>query len=418
MSHQERIQALRQALDLSPDNHPLRLMLAEALQAAGETAAALAEYKILLEADQIGAGQLVSLGKTAVAADDLDMASRCLDAALKAGIIEGIRELRTLIDQKLEEQGYVRVVAPTGSSAASTAVDAQDEQDKITFADVGGLDDIKKVIHKLIILPLLRPDVYQKYGRKAGGGVLLYGPPGCGKTMLARATAGECDLPFFNIRIEDILDPYMGVSERNLHRAFEYTRARTPCVLFIDELDAIAFARRKHTGSSGRSLVDQLLQELDAIGSDNQNLLILAATNAPWDIDDALMRPGRFDRRIFVSPPDEKARLRILELLLSHLPQQKINNKSLAKATPLFSGADLQAMVNMAVDFVIDEALESGSEPPLTMSHLERAQQDLRPTTLDWLERAQNYVEFANQDKRYDEVAKFLRSREVRKWGK
>jgi tetratricopeptide (TPR) repeat protein len=96
MSHQERIQALRQALDLSPDNHPLRLMLAEALQAAGETAAALAEYKILLEADQIGAGQLVSLGKTAVAADDLDMASRCLDAALKAGIIEGIRELRTL----------------------------------------------------------------------------------------------------------------------------------------------------------------------------------------------------------------------------------------------------------------------------------------------------------------------------------
>jgi SpoVK/Ycf46/Vps4 family AAA+-type ATPase len=204
----------------------------------------------------------------------------------------------------------------------------------------------------------------------------------------------------------------------NLHLAFEQARLERPCVLFLDELDAIAYARRKHSGSMGRALVDQMLQEMDAIGAENDEVLILAATNAPWDLDDALMRPGRFDRRIFVPPPDEKARQQILKLMLADLPVEKVDEKGLAKKTGLFSGADLRVMVDQAVDLVIDEALESGSEPPLRGYHLEKALVDLRPTTLDWLDRAQNYVEFANQDKRYDEVAGFLRSREVRNWGK
>jgi SpoVK/Ycf46/Vps4 family AAA+-type ATPase len=208
-------------------------------------------------------------------------------------------------------------------------------EDRVTFADVGGLEDAKRAVHRTIILPFQRPDLYERYGRRAGGGVLLYGPPGCGKTLLARATAGECGLPFFNVRIESILDPYIGVSEANLHAAFESARTDAPCVLFLDELDAVAYARRKQQGGGARALVDQLLQELDAIGSDNHQLLVLAATNAPWDIDDALKRPGRFDRMVFVPPPDEPARERILELHLADPPTAGIDLTSLATRTPL-----------------------------------------------------------------------------------
>jgi SpoVK/Ycf46/Vps4 family AAA+-type ATPase len=232
--------------------------------------------------------------------------------------------------------------------------------------------------------------------------------------LLARATAGECGLPFSNVRIEDILDPYYGISERNLHDAFVQARRFAPCVLFLDELDAVAFARRKHHGNVGRQLVDQLLQELDAIGADNDNILVLAATNAPWDVDEAMKRPGRFDRVVFVPPPDAPARERVLELHLAGRPTDAIDVGRIAKRTPLFSGADLGALVERAVDLVIDEALERGEERPLTTDDLEQALDDMRPSTLEWIATARNYVEFANQSGRYDEVAAFLVSREAR----
>jgi SpoVK/Ycf46/Vps4 family AAA+-type ATPase len=288
------------------------------------------------------------------------------------------------------------------------------EAPRITFTDVGGLDEVKKAIHRMIILPYTRPELYARYGRKAGGGVLLYGPPGCGKTMLARATAGECGLPFINVRIEDVLDPYIGVSERNLHDAFAEARARRPCVLFLDELDGLAFARGKQRGGAGRTLVDQLLQELDAIGADNRDVLILAATNAPWDVDDALKRPGRFDKLVFVPPPDAAAREAVLVALLKDRPHKGVDPRKLAKDTPLFSGADLTALVENAVDEVIEEALSKGSEPPLTGEHFTRARAGKRASTLEWLARARNYVEFANQSKQYEDVAAFLETREAK----
>src|SRR5207248_2713424 len=221
--------------------------------------------------------------------------------------------------------------------------------------------------------------------------VLLFGPPGCGKTLLARATAGECGLPFSNVRIEEILDPYFGVSEANLHDAFVQARHFAPCVLFLDELDAIAYARRKHVSNVGRPLVDQLLQELDSIGSDNEGLLILAATNAPWDVDEAMKRPGRFDRVVFVPPPDGAAREHILALHLAERPADDIDVARMAKQTALFSGADLEALVERAVDLVIDEALDTGEERPLRTGDLERALTGMRSSTLEWIATARNY---------------------------
>ena len=399
------LRGLKDALALSPENHALRLLLAQTYEKGGYPKEALEHYGALLAAGQMHDQALVPAGLLALGTGDVELAQQHLSVARQLGL-----------DASALEDGLERrlKVPASGEADPLRFRDALDEEARLTFKDVGGLDEVKKTIERLIISPFQRPELYAKYGKRAGGGVLMYGPPGCGKTMLARATAGECGLPFFNIRIETILDPYRGASERNLHEAFARARARAPGVLFIDELDAIGFARRKQTSEHARPLVDQLLQELDAIGSDNEGLLIIAATNAPWDIDDAALRPGRFDRRIFVAPPDETARRSILRLHLANRHAERVDEKRLAKATKLFSGADLQALVEQAVEFVIDEALSTGAEPPLTAQHLEAALKDLQPSTGEWLRRARNYVEFANQDKRYEEVARFLRSGEAR----
>ena len=410
----DRVDGMRRALEVMPDNHGLRLALAETLAAEDRHAEAAAEYAVLHREHALPSDSLVAAGRVALQAGDLLLAGKLVDAAREAGTVEGIGSLRREIDELLGLGGMMRVAETAGPDGTAPAVDFESTP-TITFDDVGGLDDVKKAIHRTIILPYQRPELYERYGRRAGGGVLLYGPPGCGKTMLARATASECGLPFSNVRIEEILDPFFGVSERNLHDAFVQARRAAPCVLFLDEIDALGFARRKHSpGSVGRPLVDQLLQELDAIGADNAGMLVLAATNAPWDVDEALKRPGRFDRTLFVPPPDETARRRVLELLVGGRHTEKLDLKRLAKQTRLFSGADLVALVERATDAVIDEALDAGGDPPLRTSHLERTLEGMRPTTLEWLGTAKNYVEFANEGGRYDEVRAFLVSSEAK----
>ena len=410
----DRIDGLRQALAVSPENHALRLLLAETLLAAERPEEALAEYDALLAAEGLPPDALLEAGRTAAEVGRIDRAAAYADRAAATGV-EGVAELRAAIDATLGLDGTIRLVrqGPDQEDGSSSALELESDP-RTTFRDVGGLEDVKKTINRTIVLPYQRPDLYERYGRRAGGGILLYGPPGCGKTLLARATAGECGLPFSNVRIEEILDPYFGISERNLHEAFVQARQFAPCVLFLDELDAIGFARRKHVGSAGRPLVDQVLQELDAIGSDNEGILVLAATNAPWDLDEALKRPGRFDRLVFVPPPDRAAREEILTLHLGERPNEGIDVQSLAKRTPLFSGADLRAVVERAVDAVIDEALDSGGDPPLAQRHFEQALRHFRPSTLEWLATARNYVEFANQGGRYDEVSRYLVSKEAK----
>ena len=411
----DRVEGLRRALELSPENHALRLLLVETLAEEGLDAEVVDELRALQAQSGLPRDVLLEAGRAAAASGEFALASDFASSAEAAGAIEGVADLRREINVALGLDGVMQVTRHDGPDGTAPPFEFESGT-TVNFADVGGLDDVKKAIHRTIILPYQRPDLYAKYGRGAGGGVLLYGAPGCGKTMLARATASECGLPFSNVRIEEILDPFIGQSERNLHDVFVQARRAAPCVLFLDELDAIGFARRKHTGSAGRPLVDQLLQELDSIGSDNEGILVLAATNAPWDVDEALKRPGRFDRTLFVPPPDETARRRIFELALRDRPSKGVDVKRLAKQTPLFSGADLGAVVERAVDAVIDEVLDSGEDRPLEQKHFERALAGMRPTTLEWLGTARNYVDFANQGGRYDEVRSFLVSREAKGW--
>ena len=382
----DRIAALRKAVEASPDDVLLRLVLAESLVAAGDIESALDQYVVLLDQQGLPDDQLVVVGELAAANWRLALLRNLLKAARQKGVVEGTGRLQQLVDNMIAERSGVKIkVGPE----TETPYDVETPKETTTFDQVGGMEDIKRVIHRMVILPLSRPELYEKYGRKSGGGVMLYGPPGCGKTLLARATAGECGLPFVNVRIEDVMDPYLGVSERNLHEAFERARANGPCVLFLDELDAI--------------------------GSENDGLLVLAATNAPWDVDEAMLRPGRFDRVIFVPPPDETARADILTVLTRDVPADGLDLKALAAQTAMFSGADLRALIERGVDKVIDEALTSGGEPPLGMQHLAEALAAVKPSTLDWLHRVRSYVEFANQSERYDDVAAYLKSRDVRR---
>ncbi|CEG28733.1 ATP-binding protein [Bacillus sp. B-jedd] len=268
---------------------------------------------------------------------------------------------------------------------------------KVTFDDVGGLEDLKKTIEMKIIKPFINPGLFAKFRKKAGGGILLYGPPGCGKTFIAKATAGECRANFYPIHISEILDPYIGVSEQNLHHAFETARRNSPAVVFFDELDALGFSRSKSRSEVLRPLVDTMLTELQSVETSNEKLLVIGATNMPWDVDDAFKRPGRFDKLVFVPPPDRKARKIIFKLKLSGRPVESgIVYDILADRTPLYSGADIENIVELASEQVLAEIMDGGHERPITMEDLLNAINQTKPTTLEWLATIKNYIKFGN----------------------
>ena len=270
------------------------------------------------------------------------------------------------------------------------------------------MSDVKDEISMKVIQPLAHPELFAAYGKKVGGGVLMYGPPGCGKTHLARATAGEAKASFMAVGIHEVLDLWIGSSERNLHRIFDEARRRAPCVLFFDEVDALGAKRADASNSSARQIINQFLSELDGVDEDNEGLLVLAATNAPWHLDSAFRRPGRFDRLVFVPPPDVEARAAILDVLLKGKPLAGIDTTRVARKTEKFSGADLKGVIDVAIEGKLREALKSGAPEPLTEKDLLRAAKRVVPTTTEWFSTAKNHVMFANESGHYDEVARYM----------
>jgi SpoVK/Ycf46/Vps4 family AAA+-type ATPase len=209
------------------------------------------------------------------------------------------------------------------------------------------------------------------------------------------------------ISITDILSKWLGESEKHLHQLFEQARRRTPTVIFIDEVDAIG-GSRSSASSSMAPIVNVLLTEMDGVAAKNENLMVLAATNTPWRVDDALRRPGRFDRILFVPPPDAPAREAILKIHLRDLPAEKIDLGKLAQMTNRFSGADLRAAVERASEKAIYQEMQTGRETKLTQSLLVEVIKEMNPSTTEWLETARSYASYANRSGLYDDLVEFF----------
>jgi AAA+ superfamily predicted ATPase len=286
------------------------------------------------------------------------------------------------------------------------------EKEVVTLDDVGGLDQVKKRLRESFLEPMKNPELAKAFGKTLRGGLLLYGPPGCGKTYIARAIAGELGAAFLTASIADVMGSHFGETEKNLQALFMRARRNVPAVLFLDEIDALG-ARRSSigTGWSGmRAIVNQLLMELDSMSGDNDGLFILAATNAPWEVDNALLRPGRFDRMLLVLPPDVPAREAILRHHFERRPIAGIDLPQVVKLTDRFSGADLEHLVSSAAEKAMIRSLASGSIDPIGMADVHAALAEITPSTGPWLQGAKNVVTFSNADGRYDELGEHLKA--------
>jgi SpoVK/Ycf46/Vps4 family AAA+-type ATPase len=290
--------------------------------------------------------------------------------------------------------------------------DALIERPAVTMADVGGMEHVKAEIRSSFLIPMANPELRAAYGASLGGGLLLYGPPGCGKTFLARAVAGELGAGFVAVSLADVLDMWLGTSERNVKALFGSARAHRPSVIFLDEIDAIGQRRTNlRNNPAMRGTVNQLLSEMDGATSDNDGVFVLAATNQPWDVDPALRRPGRFDRVLFVSPPDLDARVAILKFHLRDRPLGPLDLNRLARETEGYSGADLAQLCAVATRTALADAAATGKVRPVMMSDLDPARKQVKPTTGEWLATARNAATFANLDGTYDELDEYLKRR-------
>ncbi len=412
-----------------PANAEARLGLAQVVNLEGKTSEAVVRMEQLIEEQPSYAPAYVSLSRMLAGEGESERAKTLYAKALELDRSVSDASLEKELDESKSSTDEGRGqrkggLASDGSYVEGAEEDSDDgfprggaafdlgladfEKPKLKFSDVGGMDAVKEEIRMKIIYPLQHADLFKAYDKKVGGGVLLYGPPGCGKTLLSKATAGEIKANFIALGLHQILDMWIGNSEKNMHEVFELARKNAPCILFFDEVDALAADRRDLRQSAGRNLINQFLSEMDGAESQNDGVLILGATNAPWHIDPAFRRPGRFDRTLFVPPPDEAARASIIEVMANKKPIGELDPKALAKKTEGFSGADLKAVFDLATEQVLNDAMKTGKVIPLNTKDLIKASGRHKPTTRAWFESAKNYAMYANQAGFYDDVLKHL----------
>lgn len=427
------LEALRSLLEREPRNGPLWLHYAELLERAGQAAEALAALRKALELPEAAAQaerrMIPLLRKTGALAEALIRVEGLLakgeDAALRAELM-AIQVARghgeELADEGDDDEDSEEEREPVAAEVVGEAtVDDKwaaqfDWSDLVVkLADVVGLVDVKRQIELRILAPYKKPEIYKAFQRDGGGGLLLYGPPGCGKTFVARATAGELGARFLAVGIHDILDKFWGESEKAVHALFEHAREKSPTVLFFDEFDALGASRARGDSTFYKSIVDQLLQEMDGVGRKNRDVLVFAATNAPWSVDAAFRRPGRFDHVLFVPPPDEEARRELLKRHSEKLPGAGgLELEPLVKKTELLTGADLKALCERAAERALERSLASGKVEPVRAADFQAAAGTVKSSALEWLTTAKNHARYANVAGQYDELEAYLRK--IKRW--
>ncbi|CDS37469.1 transitional endoplasmic reticulum atpase [Echinococcus multilocularis] len=296
-----------------------------------------------------------------------DLASLCSEAALQQ--IRNKMDLIDLEDETIDAE-VLESLAVTmedfrwalGKSNPSALRETTVEVPNVTWEDIGGLENVKRELQEMVQYPVEHPDLFLKFGMTPSKGVLFYGPPGCGKTLLAKAIANECQANFISIKGPELLTMWFGESEANVRDIFDKARQAAPCVLFFDELDSIAKARGGSVGDAGGAadrVINQLLTEMDGMSS-KKNVFIIGATNRPDIIDGAILRPGRLDQLIYIPLPDEKSRIAIFKANLRRSPvAMDVDIEYLAKATNGFSGADLTEICQRACKQAIRESIEA-----------------------------------------------------------
>jgi AAA+ superfamily predicted ATPase len=443
------LDSLRNAVTAMPDDVPLRLHLATMLLRAGQRDEAVRHLGAVLQRDPGNAEAIRLLtspaevsGPPASPPADVDSSSERIRGSASpatgpspvqdgpggasdapAGETSAAETSDDVPDgyDWTQAEDELRDVLPTmfvgeaGSVSAgldeARAYDA--EHTGLTLADVAGLDEVKKRLEAAFLAPMRNPELRKLYGKSLRGGLLLYGPPGCGKTFIARAVAGELGARFITVSFADLIDMFVGRSERNIHELFEVARRNAPCVVFLDEVDAIAQKRSQLRNTPMRSAVNQLLLELDDVASDNTGVFLLAATNHPWDVDSALRRPGRFDRTLLVLPPDGPAREGVFRFHLRDRPVAGIDLAKLSKITDGYSGADIAHICETAAEGALLDSVSTGEARLIGQADLEAAVAEVRPSLGTWFETARNVALFANEGGAYDDLVAYLRKRRL-----
>lgn len=409
------LESLRKAVEAMPDDVPLRVHLATMLMSAGLRDEAVRQAGAVLQQEPDNAAALALLqGPRRPPTPPVAVPGQ-RPAQPQGSEYDWSRaesEVQDLLPPMFVSAGPDDgSTAATGDDPAARAFDV--EHAGLKLADVAGMAEVKRRLEAAFLAPMRNPELRRLYGKSLRGGLLLYGPPGCGKTFIARAVAGELGARFMPVSFADVIDMFVGQSERNIHELFAIARRHAPCVLFLDEVDALGQKRSQLRHTPMRSAVNQLLLELDDVADSNEGVFLLAATNHPWDVDSALRRPGRFDRTLLVLPPDQPAREAVFKFHLRKRPVAGVDVARLARLTEGYSGADIAHICETSAEHALMDSVEQGTPRLIGQADLEAAIAEVKPSLGPWFETARNVAMFANEGGTYDDLAAYLRKRRM-----
>jgi SpoVK/Ycf46/Vps4 family AAA+-type ATPase len=415
------LDSLRKAVAATPDDVPLRVHLATMLLDAGLRDEAVRQVGAVLQRDPGNAAALALLAQPGPSGPAAPPNPTAAAGGGRPGTGPGRSPAPGEYDWSLGEAEVGDTVPPmfvggepagpgdAGRAGDPAAAAFDVERPALRIADVAGMTDVKERLEAAFLAPMRNPELRRLYGKSLRGGLLLYGPPGCGKTFMARAVAGELGAGFMSVSFADVIDMFVGQSERNIHELFTIARRNAPCVLFLDEVDALGQKRSQLRYTPMRSAVNQLLLELDDVTGSNDGVFLLAATNHPWDVDSALRRPGRFDRTLLVLPPDRPAREAVFRFHLRERPVGGIDLARLAELTAGYSGADIAHVCETAAESALLDSVRLGSPRLIGQADMEAAIGEVRPSLAPWFDVARNVVSFANEGGVYDDLAAYLK---------